>query len=172
MVPNFYDFHAGPVGDKFLNHARWISERYERMNEQLLTLSSTFIGFLAVELALIAQVSEEQIKNLGALKYFGILGIGFLGLALVFFFKALTSNNFEIPDLERLQAALELDEVELELEPLKLMLKSDASDLNIQQSLENENAFINKHYKRAIKSAGAAQAVIVFVLIWAWISTG
>ena len=87
MVPNFYDFLAGPVGDKFLNHARWISERYERMNEQLLTLSSTFIGFLAVELALIAQVSEEQIKNLGALKYFGILGIDFSGWHLYFSLK-------------------------------------------------------------------------------------
>lgn len=169
MAPQYYEYHGEHPGDKFLSQVKWFSERYERMNEQLLTLSSTFIGFLAVELALIAQVDQKQIKDLGELKYLGIFGILLLGISLLLFFMALTSNKFDIPDLKKFQSAMGLDERKLALEPIRLMLDTDESDSNLQKSLELENKHINKYYQPALLFGGVAQFVIVLVLIIGWV---
>jgi hypothetical protein len=51
---------AQDADDALLTHSKWIAERFERMNEQLLTLSATFIGFLVIELGLLAQFDPTR----------------------------------------------------------------------------------------------------------------
>ena len=52
-------------GDKLNAHvlqARWFSEILERMNEALVTLFGTFIGFVGIELAFLGQLEPGEIN--------------------------------------------------------------------------------------------------------------
>ena len=168
MTREFEDFHGDITGDKYLVHVRWLAERYERMNEQLLNLSGTFIGFLAIELGLIAQVNHEFIRNNTKLFQIGISAVFLLVVAIVSFFICLSSNKFKIPNLEMLQGALDIDEEELKFEPIRLMLSSEKSNYNIQESLEDENSFINRFYKIGLRAGILGQVVIGFFIYSLW----
>lgn len=169
MNPNFKDFHGAGPGDKLLDHARWIAERFERMNEQLLNLSGTFIGFLSVELGLFAQLSNNARADLGNWKFVGIVGMATLGTSIICFFLALTSIYFPIPSLDSFQSAIDLDKEKLNMEPLRLMVSSNFDDKNIQKSLHRENRYINLFYRPGLYLGLVSQILIVLTLIVYWL---
>lgn len=158
----------GVAGRSLLEHSKWIAERFERMNEQLLTLSGTFIGFLVVELGLIGQIDTRKVRHNGVARGFGIAGVILLAVSVIAFFIALWSVRFQIPRLQTFQEILAFPEKDIESEPLRLMLSSDERDRNIQKSLENENIHINRYYKAGLVSGGLAQICIVTLLIVLW----
>lgn len=164
----FEKYHGAEPGNKLLEHSRWISERYERMNEQLLTLSSTFIGFLAVELALFAQIKPTSFPEKPLLNRFMIICGILVVSSIISFFIALISKRFELPILNDFQIALSLKSKELEVEPLRLMVSSEKSNPNIQDSFEIENRHLNKFYKPGLYLAGGAQLGVLALLIYLW----
>jgi hypothetical protein len=152
------DLPQGDAAKALLEHAKWIAEHFERMNEQLLTLSSTFIGFLAVELGLLGQIDKSKInKNVPTLTL-GIAGLCSLAVSIICFFVASWSLGFQIPKLEDSQSISALDPKDIQIEPLRLMLSTDQNDRNIQKSLESENRHINRYYKLGLICGRAAHS--------------
>jgi len=154
--------------DHLLVHARWVAERFERMNEQLLTLASTFIGFLAIELGLLAQISLKSFRGDIWAKAIGCFALFLLFIGIILFFITLLSNNFEIPKLEDFQASAHLDTKEMRNESYRFMISSEESNRNIQKSLEDENIHLNRYYKPALIVSGMAQLLVVTLLIRLW----
>ena len=158
----------GDAGKALLEHIKWIAERFERMNEQLLTLSSTFIGFLAVELGLLGQIEKKTFDSNHPAFRVGVAGLACLALSIISFFVALWSLNFALPKLEDFHSLLSVEKDALEVEPLRLMLSTDEGDRNIQKSLEGENRHINRYYKAGLVLGAVAQIFIVVLLFTIW----
>ena len=151
-----------------LSHSRWIAERYERMNEQLLTLSSTFIGFIAVELALLGQAYRDTHKH-GPVYPFSVAAIA-LVLSVLSFLIALWSLNFEIPKLSNIQDAIEnLDDKQLAKYELWTMTHGGENNRNIQKSLEKENKHINRYYKAGLILGALGQVAVGTFLMMQWL---
>jgi hypothetical protein len=159
---------AQEARDHLLQHMRWISERFERMNEQLLTLSSTFIGFLAIELGLLAQIPAKTIREDNWSKGIGGVALLCLFVGIILFFITLLSKYFAIPKLEDFQDSSLLDVAEMRNEPYRMMISTQERDRNIQESLEEENNHLNRYYKPALIVSGVAQLVVVTFLIRLW----
>ena len=162
------DLPKGDASKALLEHTKWIAERFERMNEQLLTLSSTFIGFLAVELGLLGQIEKKTFDSNHAAFRVGVAGLACLALSIISFFVALWSLNFALPKLEDFQSLLRVDKDDLEVEPLRMMLSTDEGDRNIQKGLESENRHINRYYKAGLVLGAIAQIFIAVLLFTIW----
>lgn len=159
---------AQEARDHLLLHMRWIAERFERMNEQLLTLSSTFIGFLAIELGLLAQIPATTIREDNWSKGIGGVALICLFVGIILFFMTLLSKYFAIPKLEDFQDSSLLDIAEMRNEPYRMMISTQERDRNIQKSLEEENNHLNRYYKPALIVSGAAQLLVIIFLIRLW----
>lgn len=155
--------------DNLLSHARWVAERYERMNEQLLTLSSTFLGFLAIEIALLTQIDKNTINEKSILAVLGLATLALLVGSACAFFLALVSISFKVPTLEDFQFALKLTKEEKYLEPAKLMFSSNKSIPNIQESFERENAYLNKLYVPGLWLGFMGQLSLGILIYTIWI---
>jgi hypothetical protein len=163
------DLPKGDAAKALLEHTKWIAERFERMNEQLLTLSSTFIGFLAVELGLLGQTEKKTFEHNRPAFWVGVAGLVFLAISIISFFVALWSLNFDLPKLEDFQGLLNVDKEVLEVEPLRMMLSTDEGHRNIQKSLESENLHLNRYYKAGLIFGATAQILIAILLFTIWV---
>ena len=162
------DYHGKEAGTALLTHMKWIAERYERMNEQLISLSGTFIGFLAVELALLAQINKSDFENRAWIAHLGIFCIVSLVSSLMLFFLTLRSIDFELPLLEDFKKAILLDKKELEKAPLRLMLSTSVNNANLQNSLEEENELLNKFYRPALLVGFIGQVLLAILVVALW----
>jgi len=162
------DFHGEESGDKLLQHMKWITERFERMNEQLISLSATFIGFLAVELALLAQLDNSDLKNSQPGTLFAVMCVVCLVVSIILFLINLNSADFRITILEDFQKALKLDKNELSKFPLHLMISTEASNDNLQYSFERENKILNKFYRPALIFGFIGQLSLAILVIMFW----
>jgi hypothetical protein len=146
-----------------------MDSRTLRANERIaLTLSSTFIGFLAVELGLLAQLRKSDLSGHVERISTAIFAVSILALSICFFLIALWSKSFPILKLIDFQDALTLKPRHQENEPFRMMLSSNERDSNILKSLEAENAHLNKFYKPRLVLAGVGQLFVVVLLIIVW----
>lgn len=148
-------------------HARWIAERTERINEALAQLAGIFIGFLGVELAIIGQfVFSKYDQDFSVLNKFGLTTtVVLLAAGLCFFIRLEFAIEFTYTELSDLQKTREMSNEEQIKQPYEWMVSTDVLNKNIISSLDKENEFLAKHYKRGTWASIAGQVVLALVLI-------
>ncbi len=147
--------------------ARWFAERLERMNEALVTLSGTFIGFLGIELAFLGQLSAEETSVNWTSTISSRVSVVFIILSILFFFITMKSDDFEMPDLGTLRRSWHEPKNEILKEPLRILIDQD-DNFNIIKSLEKENEDINKWYPIATALGLIGQLSLVIFLFAKW----
>lgn len=147
--------------------ARWFGERLERMNEALVTLSGTFIGFLGIELAFLGQLDSNQINLNWTSTISSRLSVISIILAILLFVVAMKSDEFNMPDLDTLQSSWLNPKKDRSHEPLRILLDLD-DNYNIINSLEKENDTINKWYPKAIYLGLVGQISLAVFLFAKW----
>jgi hypothetical protein len=147
--------------------ARWFGERLERMNEALVTLSGTFIGFLGIELAFLGQLEPNEINTNWTSTIASRISVTSIIFAIIFFVVAMKSDEFDMPDLDLLRNSWHQPKKGRNYEPLRILLDQD-DNLNIIKSLEKENETINRWYPKAIYLGLLGQISLAVFLFAKW----
>lgn len=147
--------------------ARWFGERLERMNEALVTLSGTFIGFLGIELAFLGQLGPEEINTNWTSTITSRISVISIIFAIILFVVAMKSDDFDMPDLDSLRNSWYKPKESRSYEPLRILLDQD-DNLNIIKSLEKENKTINGWYPKAIYCGLLGQISLAVFLFAKW----
>jgi hypothetical protein len=147
--------------------ARWFGERLERMNEALVTLSGTFIGFLGIELAFLGQLGPKEINTNWTSTITSRVSVISIILAIVLFVVAMKSDDFDMPDLDLLRKSWHDTKDGKNYEPLRILLDQDDNQ-NIIRSFEKENETINKWYPKAIYLGLLGQISLAVFLFAKW----
>jgi hypothetical protein len=147
--------------------ARWFGERLERMNEALVTLSGTFIGFLGIELAFLGQLDAKEININWTSTVSSRVSVISIIFSIIFFFITMKSDDFEMPDLDTLHRSWHEPKKGRVKEPLRILLDQDDND-NIIKSLERENSAINRWYPIATTFGLVGQLSLAVILFAKW----
>ena len=147
--------------------ARWFGERLERMNEALVTVSGTFIGFLGIELAFLGQIDPHEINANWTSTISSRVAVTSIILAIIFFFITMKSDDFEMPDLDSLRKSWHDPKINRSEEPLRILIDQD-DNFNIIKSLEKENGAINRWYPIATAFGLFGQLSLAIFLFAKW----
>jgi hypothetical protein len=147
--------------------ARWFGERLEKMNEALVTLSGTFIGFLGIELAFLGQLDASEINLNWTSTISSRITVVSIILSILFFFVTMKSDDFEMPDLDTLRKSWSKPKNGRMQEPLRILIEQD-DNYNIIKSLEKENATINRWYPKATAFGLIGQLSLAVFLFAKW----
>jgi hypothetical protein len=150
-----------------VQQARWFGERLERMNEALVTLSGTFIGFLGIELAFLGQLDGSEINLNWTSTISSRVAVVSIILSIIFFFVTMKSDDFEMPDLESLRKSWHDPKNGRLQEPLRILIDQD-ENFNIIKSLEKENETINRWYPKATAFGLIGQLSLAVFLFSKW----
>jgi hypothetical protein len=133
------------VGDKIplIEQARWIVERYELVNDVLITRGNTLLGFTIVEIGLLFAYS-----NSNTLQKYWLTGT-FLALisAVICFLVSNWAKDMIYPDFETLINASEGNSEMATSTILKQILRPDCPERSLRVQLKNENRFRGKYQK-------------------------
>lgn len=149
--------------------AMWIVERWEVMNLQLTQLAVTFIGFLGVELALIAQAEPKDFNNFEGASLIGAIAVLALMIAIVLFLWVIISDKFLIPGSSELRDFY-WNNPRGEKNPAEyFLLSTEMAHEDLFASLEEENRKLNRTYMPGIYISALGQVLIALLLIARWI---
>ena len=155
-----------------VDHLQWLVERDERINEGFLQRSSTFIGFLAVELSLVGQASSDSIhlselptRHWPVPLLFLLTVLCLLG-ALVSFLISLLTQNIDSDDFSSdLRKAVDDSETIAFDTVIKSLLGRHNGDPNHFTSLAAENKLRSTGYLVGVYFAFMAQAFLAVMVI-------
>ncbi len=172
------------------DHARWVIERYEALNDGIMTRAGTLAGFGGVELGLISQVviqaltstASKTVSHSFKIHLFVIFGISVVSIlfSIFAFLKSLSvSSNYHYPDMTSLRLYANYLDTSSEEELVEIEQKEswifdhlqnrDQPIKSIGESSLTENADRGKWFKKGVIGLVVTQAVIailMFFLFW------
>lgn len=148
--------------------AKWLIERWELMNVQLAELAVTFIGFLGVELGLIAQADPKDFDLFEGARLIGALAILSLVASILLFIKVIVSEKFHIPESSQLRDFHSKKSRGNTSMADYYLLETEIPAEDLFASLEVENRNLNKTYMPGIYVSALGQFLIGVLLIARW----
>lgn len=151
------------------DYAKWLAERFERMNEAISHRASTFLGFLGVELTLLGQISVTDHPNDRLALAMTVLACALLIASIYFLLETLSTKDFDLPEWSDIQSVREEKIENISKFPLDVLMHQRGNQAYFQ-SLDEENSTLAKNYSLALKLAFIAQIVVGLLIISRWMA--
>ena len=139
--------------------ARWIIERYEGINSELLTRSAQMIGFLGVEFGLVL----NKLDSLNLLM--SLVGLSFMLISILAFVFSAIPKSVTLPDIKTLHKTLDKSEGARLRITIEQLYSSSIENSNYLTSLAKENEHRSKSFKWGIITLSAAQICIFLSIV-------
>lgn len=164
----FKILHDNQSVDSLANHARWVTDYISTGTNQILARSSTFIGFLSIEISFIANWDPKNFERVPHFRWFFTFGLAAAITSVFFLLWASKVKYFTYPDFGEIEDGIEHKKVSASITILNAFLQEN-NNRNLYDELSEENAHVSRFFGIGMKFLFASQIIFASELALRWI---